>query len=190
MRIDVRARRTRRTGAVALLAIACSAPVASIAGAAAVPSGPRLAGTFLLAGRVTDAVNVPDEQRGLAVLRQWAFASTCPAGSCRTIVLTRQRTGGLDNVLLRRAATLRYSGSGSFYAPASCAGTAYPRGQLVRFTISVLITAVAATDAGPVATRLRATYLSRVRRNLTPCVELPAHDAATYHGHLVTPPAA
>lgn len=160
------------------------------AGAAAddpAPSGPRLAGTYLIAGRITDAVNVPGERRGQTILRTWAFTPTCPAGSCLTVTLARQRVGGFDTVLLRRIASTRYQGSGRFAAPVVCGGRSYPQGELVPFTITVQMTAAIATAAGPVATRVNASYVSKRRTNLTPCVALPAHDAASYHGHLAAP---
>jgi hypothetical protein len=180
-----RAARVRAACFCVCVALAAGAPGSS---AAADSSGPRLVGTFVIAGRITDAVNIPDEHRGDAVLRSWVFVPTCPAGSCRFVRLMRQRVGGVDTIVLRRISSVRYAGSGSFYAPVQCSGTTYPRGERVPFTLAVHVTATVPSAGGPVAARVNATYASGARRNLTSCVELPAHDAAKYHGHVVAAP--
>jgi hypothetical protein len=92
---------------------------------------------------------------------------------------------------LHRRAPGYYSGKGIFDAPARCGGRTYPRGEAVPFKITVRITATTRAGAAVVASRIKATYRNRSRVNRTPCVKLPAHDAAKYRGRLVTltPPA-
>jgi hypothetical protein len=149
------------------------------------PAAARLQGQFLLAGRVTAADNVRGVRVGQSVLRKWTFAPRCALGACATVGLVRERRGGTDRLVLHRRSPAYYVGSGAFYAPLNCGGRTYKRGQLVPFTITVRVTAAKAVTVGVVATRVRASYTNRGRTNLTPCVMAPAHDAASYHGHLL-----
>jgi hypothetical protein len=55
----------------------------------------------------------------------------------------------------------------------------------VPYTITVRVTAAAIAAGVDAATRVSAVYTNRSRTNLTPCVAVPGHDAATYHGHLI-----
>jgi hypothetical protein len=165
--------------------------VTSAAAGAATPAPStataRLHGQFLLAGRITTASNVPGEHRGQTVLRTWTFQSTCPTGQCPQVSLARQRSTGIDQVVLQRTGPGTYRGSGSFYAPLRCGARTYPNGALVPFTLTVTITAAGPTSFGELATRVTATYTNRSRRNLTTCVGVLGHDAATYHGRIVPP---
>jgi hypothetical protein len=174
---------SRGAAALGVLAALAAAPAAS-AQTAPVASA-RLQGSFELAGRITTAVNVLGERRGQTFTRTWTFTPQCPAGPCSSVTLSRPRAGGTDSVLLTERSPGQYAGSGQFYAPLSCSGRLYPRGQSVPFSVTVTITtAIVDSDGTVVAGRINATYSNRARSNLTPCVEPPSHDAASYHGHL------
>ncbi len=150
-----------------------------------VPAAARLQGQFLLVGRVTAATRVDGEHRGQLLLRTWTFVPGCPSGACAAIELVRQRSDGTDRMLLGRRAAGTYAGQGMFYAPLRCGGRTYLRGEAVPFTITVRVTATSAVGGVLLASRVNATYVSRARRNLTPCLDLPGHDAAAYLGNLV-----
>jgi hypothetical protein len=176
-----------RTAVAGALAVAGTATAAG----AAAPVDPllgtaRLAGTFQLAGRITTAIRVKGEHRGQNVLRTWSFIPGCQVGSCRTVGLLRKRSGGTDRIKLTSKRPGYYVGSGTFYAPLKCGRRTIRRGEAVPFTITVTITAALRDPTGVVvATRVNATYTNKSRRNLTSCVDLPGHDAATYHGHVL-----
>jgi hypothetical protein len=170
---------------VALAEIAMVALAPAAAGAAPVTRA-RLQGAFELAGRVTVAYNVQGERAGQTVDRTWTFQSTCPVGQCPTVSLLRARASGSDVLVLHRRGPERYSASSSFFSPLSCAGRVYPRGQKVLFTITVRITLAEQVGPATIATRVAASYQNRRRINRTPCVAVLGHDAARYHGHLVS----
>jgi hypothetical protein len=149
---------------------------------------PILTGQFTLAGRVTVAKNIKGERVGEQFGRTWTFTPQCPGAACTTVKLVRPRAGGSDTVLLHKTAPGDYAGSGSFYAPLRCAGRTYRRGEFVPFKITVTVTAAAARSNLEFATRISATYTNRYRKNLTACVQIPGHDAASYHGHLLPSP--
>lgn len=149
----------------------------------------RLQGQFRLSGRVTVATRVPGEHVGDTVLRTWTFVSPCTAGPCPTIGLARTRATGIDRLLLGHRAPAYYVGHGSFSAPLLCGKQIYPAGALVPFTISVRITGTTVVNGVRIATRLSATYLNKSRINRTRCVAVLGHDAATYQGQLLVPPA-
>jgi hypothetical protein len=145
-----------------------------------------LQGSFLLAGRIKVTGHVRGEHTGQTVLRTWQFQPDCPAGPCQTVTLTRPRSGGVDTVVLQQTKPGYYVGRGHFDAPLRCAGRVYRRGERVPFKITVIVT-TAITDANGVlvAGRLYTTYVNPVRINVTRCVAVLGHDAATYHGHIV-----
>jgi hypothetical protein len=145
----------------------------------------RLQGVFRLGGRITVAIRVPGERVGQPVLRTWTLIPACPAGPCPVIGLVRQRPTGRDRLRLRRLAPALYVGSGSFLAPLRCGSRTYPRGAAVPYTIAVRITATAISGGVTLATGIHATYTNRVRINLTRCVSVLGHDAATYRGALM-----
>jgi hypothetical protein len=177
--------RHRAAALAVLAALAAGAPAAS-AQTAPVETA-RLQGSFVLAGRITTAVNVLHERRGQAFTRTWTFTPGCAAGPCSTVTLSRPRAGGTDTVLLTERRPGQYAGSGRFYAPLTCSDRLYPHGQSVPFTVTVTITtAIVASDGTVIAGRINATYSNRARSNLTPCVEPPSHDAASYHGHITS----
>ncbi len=168
---------------IAVLAVLVATAAAA---GAAVPSPlatARLQGQFTVSGRVTVAVNIRGERARQTVVRTWTFAPTCPAGACPEVGLKRTRASGFDLLRLFQTRTGGYSGHGTFYVPLNCGGTTYPKGESVPFTITVHVTAVSATG---VATAIKATYMNRSRRNLTNCVAVPGHDAATYTGTLTS----
>ncbi len=177
----------RRTRWLAMLALLGCLPAASAQAASTDPlvGIARLQGSFLLAGRVTAARGIRGEHRGQAIARLWGFVPACPVGACPTIILFRRRPGGLDSLILRRRSPGLYAGNGSFFAPLRCGRRTLAHGEAVPFTITVHVTAAAATAGTAIATRVSATMISARRRNLTSCVAAPAHEAAAYHGHLV-----
>jgi hypothetical protein len=170
---------------LAVVSIASVAVPTATAAARSRTRSARLEGFFLLSGRVTVAANVSGERVGERVRRIWAFKPLCAAGSCRRVELVRIRPSGRDKVILHRAAPGYYVGRGRFYAPLGCAQRIYHEGEAVPFSVTVRITAAKRVGASVTATHLRAFYTNRSRRNLTPCVSAPAHDAAIYHGRLL-----
>jgi hypothetical protein len=177
----------------ALLAAALvlgGAATLSFPGAAAAQPPPtssaRLQGTFRLAGRITVAVNVFGERLGQPITRFWTFTPQCPSGPCRSVLLTRRRARRTDRLLLIERSPGHYTGRGRFYAPLRCSGRIYRPGEVAPYMISVRVTtAIVSADGTVVAGRISATYTNPRRTNLTPCVEPPSHDAATYHGHII-----
>ncbi len=181
------ARRAAALGVLACLAAAAAAAAPAASAQSAPVETARLQGSFELAGRITTAVNVLGERRGQAFIRTWTFTPGCAAGPCSTVTLTRPRAGGTDTMVLSERRPGQYAGSGQFYAPLRCSRRLYPRGQSVPYTVTVTITnAILASDGTVEAGRINATYASRARSNLTPCVEPPSHDAASYHGHITS----
>ena len=146
------------------------------------PSQARLQGQFRMTGRVTSASNVSGVHVGDRVVRKWTFASTCASGPCSTVTLVRNRGRGNDQLTLKRRGAGYYTGNGSFYAPLRCGSRVYHRGALVPFTITVRITAASLSGTTVIATRVKGSYTNRSRKNLTPCVLEPGHDAAKYIG--------
>jgi hypothetical protein len=186
---------SRRVALIAVVATAvpAAAAAATRVGAAARPAratavapspfaGARLAGQFSMEARITVAHDVSGEHVGERLGRTWTFHPLCASGPCAQVQLVRNRAGGADVLTLDETSPGSYAGSGLFYAPLSCAGTTYPRGESVPFKITVTVTAE--STAG-FATAVKATYVNRSRRNLTRCVDIPGHDAATYTGQFV-----
>ncbi len=166
--------------------------VTTTASANADPARPppaRLEGTFSMAGRVTVAHHVAGEHVGQHVSRVWTFTPLCPTGPCPTVQLVRARATGTDTVVLDRQSDGSYTGKGRFYLPLRCAGRPYLKGELVPFKITVKVTRTATVGGVVVAQSLTASYRNRVRKNLTPCVAVLGHDAASYSGTLGPPPA-
>jgi hypothetical protein len=155
--------------AVVLLATAGLTPEAAAAPA------PQLQGTVQMTGTVTAAKNVRGEHVGQVVQRAWTFTPLCSTAPCDTVRLDRQRARGTDTLTLHAVGRNTYSGAGQFLAPLRCAGRIYPGGQAVPFQITVRVGATG---------HLSATYVNRVRLNLTPCIGVLGHDAARYTGQL------
>jgi hypothetical protein len=149
------------------------------------PSQARLQGQFRMSGHVTDAANVHDVHVGDRVVRTWTFTSSCAIGPCHTVTLTRNRGRGTDHLTLKRRGAGYYTGHSSFYAPLQCGSRVYKRGELVPFTITVRITAASLSGTTVIASRIKGSYTNRSRKNLTPCVLEPSHDAARYTGRLL-----
>jgi hypothetical protein len=147
----------------------------------------RLAGEFVMKGRVTAAHAVPGEHVGEHVTRSWEFVAPCLAGQCRTERLVRSRaTGGDKTVLHRRTGVFsHWTGKGSFFAPLKCGLRIYRLGERVFFKITVRITGAAVVDGTLVAISVKASYESYRRTNRTRCVGALGHDAAVYTGKLV-----
>ncbi len=174
-------------GARLVVLAAFGAPAGATAAVNPLLAGARLEGSFLLAGRITKATNVPGEHKGQTVSRTWTFTSSCATGPCSTVDLTRPRQAGTDRLVLVRTKPGTYQAFGSFYAPLRCGGRIKRRGELVPFTVTVTVSAAAQTQFGVFATRVNATYTNQLRINRTRCVAPPANDAAKYHGHLLPP---
>lgn len=148
----------------------------------------RLQGTFTMHGTVTTAVNVYGEHVGQRVTRKWTFIPQCPTGSCRRVTLKRQRSGQhvIDRIVLTRKSAGVYVGHGRFWVALRCAGQVVAQGGLASETITVRITRTAPVGASNFATAIQATYDNPTRVNLTRCPGGIGHDAARYHGHLVS----
>ncbi len=177
-------------GACAIASAAGTAASAQPPPPAAPPAIARLTGLFAMAGRVTVASDVPGEHVGQRVTRRWTFTPMCAVGSCSAVTLVRTRASGEDQLVLRLLAPGDYGGNGSFNAPLRCGGRVYPNGERVPFTITVRVTGATYLFGVPVATQLSATYKNTSRVNLTRCVGVLGHDAASYQGQLgASPPA-
>ena len=170
--------------AVTLLAFSSAAALGQTTPAAA-PGNASLEGYFLLAGRITTAVNIPGEHAGQRLRRSWLFLPVCAAGACANVTLIR--TGGRGGtIVLHRTAPALYQGEGSFLAPVRCGHRVFRSGATVPFTIAVrILSTQLAGGAGDGATRLvastiRATYTNPLRVNHSPCVAVSAREAATY----------
>jgi hypothetical protein len=177
--------RAVRAFILAALALTPSAARAASAPPAPSPGSARLQGQFLLTGHVTVARNVRGERAGQNVMRTWTFAPACAARACATTSLIRARSGGSDKLVLHRRRRGYYVGNGSFYAPLRCGQRTYNKGEAVPFTITVRVTATTVSAGVVFATGVSASYTNRSRRNLTSCVAVLGHDAATYRGHLI-----
>lgn len=150
----------------------------------------RLAGEFVMTGRITAAHAVRGEHKGERVTRTWDFFAPCPAGQCRTEGLVRSRATGGDKTLLHRKFRVfsHWTGTGSFFAPLMCGSRVYPLGERVFFRITVRITGATVVDGVTLATSVKASYKSYRRTNRTRCVSALGHDAAVYTGRLVMAP--
>jgi hypothetical protein len=159
---------------------------AAAAGAPAVRG--RLQGTFAMHGTVTTAVNVYGEHVGQHVQRKWIFNPRCPTGSCRRVTLVRQRSGQnlLNKLVLEKSGPGVYVGHGHFWVPLRCAGQVVAHGGRATETITVRITRTTTVGSTRFATAIRATYNNPRRVNLTRCPGGIGHDAARYHGVLVS----
>jgi hypothetical protein len=181
-------------GAAAAVAGAAAGPAASAGAQTTKTPTPgsvataRLAGQFLLLGTVTVAQNITGEHAGQQSLRNWKFTPMCARDACNQIKLVRDRAGGTDTLTLERTSPAHYSGTGLFYAPLKCNGRTYRRGESVPFTITVRVTGAQIRNNVDRVTEIHATYTNNSRKNLTLCVAIPGHDAASYHGHLVVQP--
>jgi hypothetical protein len=179
---------TRRVASAGVAAVAAVAAATLTAPALAQPIAPaqQLQGTFQMTGTLTVAQNVRGEHTGEVVQRAWTFTPLCATGPCATVRLARQRAARINALLLHAIAPDTYAGTGRFYAPLGCSGRIYRPGQAVPYTITVHVTAVTQSAAGPVASGLSATYVNRSRINLTPCIGVLGHDSASYTGQLAT----
>lgn len=169
------------------LTTAASALLSAAPAQAQPPVSATLQGTFAMTGGVTVAQHVRQEHVGQRVSRSWTFTPACPSGPCTSVTLLRSRATGTDTLLLTESPSGVYSGSGTFYLPLSCAGHRYHHGERVPFTITVRRRTTAVVNGTVVVTAVSATYQNRYRRNLTPCVAVLGHDAASYSGTLNPP---
>jgi hypothetical protein len=171
--------------------------VAALAGGAAVatataaaqptPTESRLAGTYQMTGRITAAKYVRGEHVGEMVQRTWMFTPLCVSGPCAQVRVYRGRRTATDTLILTQTTPGNYAGTGTFYAPLSCAGKVYSSGEEVPFTINLAITATTTAPDGTIlASQITAEYVNKSRVNLTPCVIVLGHDSARYTGTDVT----
>jgi hypothetical protein len=105
------------------------------------------------------------------------------------VQVLRTRINGSDTVVLNLRPGGFYAGRGIFYLPLRCAGRRYRHGEQVLFKLTVRVTGKAVVNGTVIATGIVATYRNRTRKNLTPCVAVLGHDAASYSGTLQPPPA-
>jgi hypothetical protein len=146
------------------------------------PANALLTGLFVMDGRVTAATRVRGEHVGERVTRRWFFEPACQSGPCAAVLLVRRRARGVDRVALDSTHPGRYAGTGTFYAPLRCGRRRIRRGELVRFRITLSITAAVDLGNTVIASRIDARYRSTSRQNLTRCVAFPGRDAARYTG--------
>lgn len=172
-------------GAAAALALI----VSGVAPASGQAMRGRLQGTFTMHGRLTSVQDVYGEHQGQRVSRTWTFLPQCASGSCRRVLLERQRSGRhiLNVLMLRRRALGRYVGRGSFWVPLRCEGHLVRHGGRATETITIRVTGTTMVGTTRFATTIRATYQNPSRENLTRCPGGIGHDAATYRGHLASP---
>ncbi len=176
--------RARSGAVVALVGCAVLATAAAASGQPPVPAT-QLQGTFQMAGTVTDAQYVRGEHVGETVQRSWTFTPLCSVGTCPTVRLVRNRARGIDRLTLTAVGPRAYAGTAQFYAPLRCAGRIQRPGQAIPFQIRVHVTAIGpAPGGGTMATAITATYTNTSRLNLTRCVAVLGHDAASYTGTL------
>jgi hypothetical protein len=144
----------------------------------------RVAGTFKLLARVTQAVNVRGEHRGQLLRRTWAVRPQgCNGAVCAQLVLDRQRSAGRrDTLTLFRIGRGVYAGHGAFDVPLRCRGVIYQQGAHAPYRISLHIRSARLVNGIPFARSITATYANRFRRNTTPCRLGVSHDAARYRG--------
>jgi hypothetical protein len=171
-----------------LLGVALAAAIPLAAGATVAAAQPpagssRLAGTFEMTGRVTAERYVRGEYLGEVVQRTWTFTPLCVSGPCDQVRLFRGRANATDTLILTETTPGHYSGSGRFFAPLKCAGTIYSMGEEVPYRINLQVTATTTAPDGTVlAQQISATYVNKVRKNLTRCVIVLGHDSARYTG--------
>ena len=179
------ARRRARAGLL-VAAIGCVL-LAAPADSPGQPPAPatQLQGAFQMTGTVTVARFIRGEHVGETVQRSWAFTPLCSSGPCATVQLVRSRRTATDTLTLTAVGPNDYAGTGQFSAPLRCAGRIYNPGVSIPFQIRVHVTATGpAAGGGTVATAITASYVNTSRLNLTPCVAVLGHDAATYTGTL------
>jgi hypothetical protein len=152
----------------------------------------RVAGTFAMSARVTQAVNVRGERRGQLLRRTWTMRpQNCSGAICASLLLDRQRSAGRhDTLTLFRTGRGVYAGHGSFDAPLRCRGVVYEQGAHAPYRIALHIRSARVVQGIPFAGAIRATYVNRFRRNTTPCRLGRSHDAARYHGTVQALPGA
>jgi len=173
---------------LAVLAVGAWPPTADVRTATANPllAAARLQAPFTLACLVTAATRAGGQPLALLLLRTWYFAPSCAAGASAFVGVVAQRSHGSDGVRVTRRGAGTYAGQGICYAPLRCGGRTYLRVEAVPFTITVQVTATTVLMQLLLASRVNATSIHRSRRNLTPCLALPGHDAASYFGNLVS----
>jgi hypothetical protein len=186
-----------RLGAIGLFvtAVLLAAVGPACATAAVGIADARIATTYVMHGRIVTAVRVRGEHRGQAVTRRWTFTGVDCAGSvCRRLTLRRHRgPHHVDRLTLTRVGVGSYRGRGRFTAPLRCRERRYPRGVVVPYTITVLVTEAVPVQGIAFAAQLSAVYANRRRIDHTPCPLGPSHDTAWYVGAaapLPSPPAA
>jgi hypothetical protein len=152
----------------------------------------RVAGTFSMLARVTQAVNVRGEHRGQLLRRTWTVRPQgCNGAVCAQLVLDRQRSAGRrDTLTLFRIGRGVYAGHGAFDVPLRCRGVVYEKGAHAPFRIALHIRSARLVNGIPFARSITATYLNRFRRNTTPCRLGASHDAARYRGTVQALPGA
>jgi hypothetical protein len=152
----------------------------------------RVAGTFTMFARVTQAVNVRGEHRGQLLIRRWTVRpQNCNGAVCGSLLMDRERSAGRhDTLTLFRIGRGAYAGHGSFDVPLRCRGVTYLQGAHAPYRIALHIRSARVVQGIPFATSLKATYVNRFRQNKTPCRLGRSHDTARYSGKLQALPGA
>lgn len=177
----------RRVGLLALAASVLAAHAAPAVGGA--PIGARLAGKFIMKGKITVADDVYGEHPGQHVKHTWTFIPNCPRGPCKRVTLRRRRSGQrkLDVLVLVRQSPGVYVGHHHFWVALSCAGQVVRHGGSANETITVRIVGTRVAGGTRFATNLSASYNNPSRANYTRCPGGIGHDAAVYGGRLISP---
>ncbi len=149
----------------------------------------RVAGTFQMQARVTEAVNVRGEHRGQRLRREWTITpGGCQGSVCARLQVLRQRSAGVQETLtLKRTGVGAYAGSSFFYAPLRCRGKTFQHGMRVPYRITLAIVGAETVQAIMFARQITATYINLRRIDTTPCSLAPSHDAALYTGAALSP---
>lgn len=177
---------------VALLVVAATVALASVASAADAPVGARLEGKFLMKGKIFFAQDVYGEHSGQHVKHTWTFTPGCPQGPCERVRLKRRRSGQrkLDELVLVRQSPGVYVGHGHFWVALKCAGQVVSHGGYVKETITVKIVGARLVNGTRFATNLSAKYENPSRTNYTRCPGGIGRDGAVYGGRLIGTPGA
>ena len=176
----------------ALLGLAASVVIASASSAADKPIGARLAGKFIMKGKVTFADNVYGEHSGQRVKHTWSFTPGCASGPCERVTLKRRRSGQrkLDVLVLVRQSPGVYVGHHHFWVALKCAGQVLAHGGRAKETITVKIVGARVVNGTRFATNVSASYDNPSRANYTRCPGGIGRDAAVYGGRLIGTPGA
>jgi PKD domain len=164
-------------------------PAATASRARTAAPAVRLRGVFAMNGRVTQAVNVRGEHRGMTVQRLWAFTAGCPGKpACSHVRLVRPRGSGETDILgLTEQASGTFVGRGTFTVALRCGRRIQTQGGTAPERIRVSPTRFQSVQQVAFVTAIRAAYYNPSRTNHTQCSGFIGHDGARYSGTLSSP---